>query len=91
MTQLELWHLLCSVHFDEVAVLGPKCEQHECAHLQAGRVNWPSGAVRCCERHVARWREIFATMGVHIVVDPIAWTPMGLDDAEQRFRLLELN
>lgn len=30
-------------------------------------------------------------MGVHIVVDPIAWTPMGLDDAEQRFRLLELN
>jgi hypothetical protein len=84
------WYLYCALHLDELTVLGPKCEQHDCDGLQAGLVHWPSGATRCCERHVARWRRIAEAMGVHLVVDPIAWTPPQLDDAELRFRLMEL-
>lgn len=85
------WDLFCAAHFaGEITVLGPKCEQSECIDLVTALVHWPSGPVRCCERHTARWREVARVMGVHLVVEPIFYQRGGLDDAEQRFAAMEL-
>lgn len=85
------WHVFCALHFAEIVVLGPKCEQAECLGLVAAVAHWPSGAVRLCERHTAWLRRIADAMGVHLVVDQFSFTPPGLDDAEQRFSLMELD
>ncbi len=86
------WELYCALYCDVLIVLGLKCDQHDCDGVAVSSVHWPSGVVRCCDRHTARWREIADAMGVHMFVELLrTWMPVDLDDAQQRFRLLELN
>jgi hypothetical protein len=86
------WDLYCAVHLaGPLTVLGPACSQAECAEPAVSLVHWPSGPIRCCERHATRWREVATAMGVHVVVEELpVWAPPERDDFEQRCALLEM-
>jgi hypothetical protein len=75
---------------DGLTVLGPKCHSVECLQPVAARVHWVTGPLLVCSVCSARWQLIAAAMGIMLHVDLIECTPPGLDDAEQRFRLLEM-
>lgn len=86
------WQLYCALYCTEFTVLGPKCNSVDCLGVATAIVHWPSGPIRCCDACTARWRDIAARgLGMHLVVEPLPLiTPPGLDDAEQRFRMMEL-
>lgn len=85
------WHLFCLAHFDELRVLGAKCHTVSCLEPAAATVHWVSGPLRCCDGCTAKWRQVAHALGMSLHVERRPdYTPSGLDDAEQRFALLEL-
>jgi hypothetical protein len=86
------WWVACVNYFDDgLRVLGPKCHTVDCADPAVAIGHWPIAPVRCCERCTARSREVADRgLGMHLHVEPLLYTRGGLDDAEQRFALLEL-
>jgi hypothetical protein len=87
------WDLYCALHLSEpttLTVLGPKCHSVECLEPVAARVHWVTGPLLVCSACGGRFRRIGAALGMTVHIDAVEYTPTGLDDAEQRFRLLEL-
>lgn len=84
------WSLAAAVYFSDLRVLGPKCHSTECCGLVSARVHWAAGPIEVCATCMQRWRRVAEVMGTGIHVEPLEYTPVGLDDYEQRCRLLEL-
>lgn len=84
------WALAALFYFDSVQVLGPKCRTADCLCAATARVYWPSGVFVACSTCTAGWRRIADALGLALHVEEWECQPVGLTDAEQRFRLLEL-
>lgn len=87
------WDLFCAVHLaEDLTVLGPKCQTADCIAVVAARVHWVTGPIEVCAACEAHWRRV-ANVGFDMAlhVESLSYTPGGLDDTEQRMRLLELS
>lgn len=91
---MTMWQLLCAAWLadDDLTVLGPKCHAADCMSVASTTVHWVTGPMRCCEWHTAKWQQVAGALGMALHVERHPdWTPPGLDDAERRFALLELD
>lgn len=88
---LVAWRLLAPVVFDDLRVLGPKCHSVECLRPVAACVHWVTGPLDVCAVCAARWRKVAEALGMVVRVDRVEYTPPGLDDLQQRVRLLEVD
>lgn len=88
------WQLLAPIWFEEVTVLGPKCTSAGCLELARHTMCWPGGDARgVCDRCCAGWRRVAGALGFALHEQPLTWAeavPPGLDDLQQRVRLIEV-
>lgn len=87
------WLVLAPIWFDELVVLGPTCEAHDCRAVARHAFTWPGQErARQCDRH-ARWCACVAdALGFVLELCPLPVRDPGAsaDDASVRFSLLEL-
>lgn len=84
------WDLYCALHALDLTVLGPKCHSVACPEPVAARVHWVTGPIEVCAGCTARWQRIAVALGMVVRVESVEYMPPGLDDFEQRCRLLDL-
>lgn len=73
-----------------IRVIGACCSDHGCSELARWTCHWPGQTGIKCGDHAAAWTRVAASMGFELISKPID-VPVGLDDTEQRFSLLELH
>lgn len=87
---LTSWSIYGAHYCAELTVLGPKCHSVECLQPVASRVHWVTGVLSVCSVCTERWRRVAHALGMALHVEVTDYTLPGLDDAEQRFAMMEL-
>lgn len=75
---------------DDAARLVP-CSSDGCINLARWSCNWPGDTCAKCNACRGKLAWVAKTLGFELPATELVVPPLGLDDAEQRFSLLELS
>lgn len=73
-----------------IRILGACCAQDGCSELARWQCFWPGQSNAACDHHKLVAERLANVFAFEIVSRPLD-VPVGLDDTEQRFSLLELD
>lgn len=93
---ISLWHLLVAAA--PLVAIGHRCAQvtgddEQCCEIATHEQAWPGAPYSpICDAHLAKAQRLAELFCFVLPVRPLAvWRRPELDDAEQRFRMMELN